>query len=300
MQDFRDKVAVVTGAGSGIGFAMAERFARAGMKIVLADIEAAELARADAQLRSGGAKTLAVITDVADAQSVEALASHTLAAFGAVHVVCNNAGVGNPPGPIWERTVADWQWVMGVNLWGVAHGVRVFVPILLSQGGPGHIVNTASMAGLLSSPMLGIYNATKHAVVAISETLHAELAGVGSDIKVSVLCPGFVQTRIGDSNRNRPPELTDAGYDPAPFEQFSEAIRAALATGLPPSAVAERVFEAIREEKLYILTHPEYKPALRRHMEDVLEERNPAPEEQARLFSSEPAAQPAAVAYNVG
>ena len=287
MQEFRDKVAVVTGAASGIGFAMAERFAREGMQIVLADIEAGALADADSKLRRAGAKTLAVVTDVAKGKSVEALAQKTLDTFGAVHVVCNNAGVGNPPGPIWERTVADWQWVMGVNLWGVAHGIRVFVPILLKQGGPGHIVNTASMAGLLSSPMLGIYNATKHAVVAISETMHAELAALGSPVKVSVLCPAFVQTRIGESNRNRPPELTDANVDEAAMAAFTAQIQAALAAGIPPAAVADRVFDAILHEKLYILTHPEYKPLVQQHLENVIAERNPNLQEQASVFTDD-------------
>jgi NAD(P)-dependent dehydrogenase (short-subunit alcohol dehydrogenase family) len=275
MREFLDKVAVVTGAASGIGFAMAERFAREGMHVVLADIERDALARAEISLRNAGKKVLAVVTDVSKPESVEALAKKTLETFGTVHVVCNNAGVGNPAVPIWENTLADWQWVLGVNLWGVVHGIRTFVPILLRQGEPGHVVNTASMAGLMSSARLGIYNASKHAVVAISETLHAELAAIGSQVKVSVLCPAFVQTNIGDSGRNRPPELPAAEVDSAEAEAFRQIVRNLLAAGIPPSVVAERVFEAIRDEKLYILTHPETKPLLQRHMEDVIAERNP-------------------------
>jgi len=274
MQKFQDKVAVVTGAASGIGFALAERFVQEGMHVVLADIERDALARAESNISKTAKKVLAVVTDVSKPESVDALAKKTLETFGAVHVVCNNAGVGNPAVPIWENTLADWQWVLGVNLWGVVHGIRTFVPILLRQGEPGHVVNTASMAGLMSSARLGIYNASKHAVVAISETLHAELAAIGSQVKVSVLCPAFVQTNIGDSARNRPPELP-APADSAEAEAFRQIVRDLLAAGIPPSVVAERVFEAIRDEKVYILTHPETKPLLQRHMEDVIAERNP-------------------------
>jgi NAD(P)-dependent dehydrogenase (short-subunit alcohol dehydrogenase family) len=286
MKQFRDKVAVVTGAASGIGRAMAERFAAEGMRVVLADVDAHALSEAADALKAAGAAVLAVPTDVADGASVEALATRTLETFGAVHVVCNNAGVGSPGGPIWERTVADWQWVLGVNLWGVIHGIRVFVPILL-RAGEGHVVNTASMAGLLSSPFLGIYNATKHAVVAMSETLHAELALAGSAVKVSVLCPGFVRTRIADSSRTRPASLANSGPgDNPPSSQVETFIRQALESGLPPAEVAERVLQAIRDEQLYILTHPDYKPLLQRHLEEVIEERNPAPADQASFFTA--------------
>lgn len=270
MRELVGKVAVVTGAASGIGFALAERFLREGMKVVLADIEASALEDAQHKL---GKNTLALQTDVSQAASVEQLAAKTLAAFGAVHIVCNNAGVGNPPAPVWESTLADWQWVLGVNLWGVIHGIRVFTPILLKQGGPGHIVNTASMAGLLSAPMMGIYNATKHAVVAISETMHAELAAMQSPLKVSVLCPAFVQTRIGESSRNRPAALAGAAIDEAKVAQFMAMMRAGLEGGLAPHVVADRVLEAIQQEKLYVLTHPEYKPVIQQHMEDIVADR---------------------------
>ena len=275
MKELRNKVAVVTGAASGIGRAMAERFAGEGMKVVLADVEAAALGDAERELKTAGATVLSVPTDASNAESVDALARKTLDAFGAVHVVCNNAGVGSPGGPLWERTLADWQWVLGVNLWGVIHGVRTFVPILLRQR-EGHIVNTASMAGLLSTPFLGIYNATKHAVVAISETLYGELAAIGSPVKVSVLCPGFVQTRILESARNRPLDLANArAADPPAADQVESAIRQALANGLPPAEVADRVVAAIRDEQFYILTHPEYKPLLQAYAEGLVAERNP-------------------------
>ena len=280
MKEFKGKVAVVTGAASGIGRAIAERLAAEGMTLVLADIEEQALAKAEGELKAKGATALAVPTDVSKAGDVEALAKKTIDAFGAVHVVCNNAGVGPPGGPMWERTVADWQWVLGVNLWGVIHGIRTFIPIMRAQDTEGHIVNTASMAGLASAPWMGIYNVTKHAVVTLSETLYQELALMGVNVKVSVLCPAWVDTRLMDADRNRPAELQNpaqeaGGAQPDPIR---EVIRQLLATGLSPEQVAEDVFKAIRDEKLYILTHPEFKEAIRTRMENILEERNPAHE----------------------
>src|SRR5215216_2897924 len=203
MRSFTGNVAVVTGAGSGIGQALAERFAAEGMKLVLADVEAEPLARVEREMRANGAEVLAVRTDVSQAADVEALAERTLDAFGAVHVVCNNAGVALGK-TSWDLTVADWEWVLGVNLWGVIHGIRTFVPIMLQQGTEGHVVNTASLAGLLSAPFMSVYDATKFAVVTISESLSLELALQGAQVKVSVLCPGFVNTNIITSERNRP------------------------------------------------------------------------------------------------
>ena len=280
MKEFKGKVAVVTGAASGIGRAIAERLAAEGMTLVLADIEEQALAKAEGELKAKGATALAVPTDVSKAGDVEALAKKTIDAFGAVHVVCNNAGVGPPGGPLWERTVADWQWGLGVNLWGVIHGIRTFIPIMRAQDTEGHIVNTASMAGLASAPWMGIYNVTKHAVVTLSETLYQELALMGVNVKVSVLCPAWVDTRLMDADRNRPAELQNpaqeaGGAQPDPIR---EVIRQLLATGLSPEQVAEDVFKAIRDEKLYILTHPEFKEAIRTRMENILEERNPAHE----------------------
>src|SRR5215469_10915747 len=208
MQEFPDKVAVVTGAASGIGFALAERFAREGMKVVLADVEGDALARAEAELRGRGATVRAVRTDVRQAGEVAALAEQTLAAFGGVHVVCNNAGVVVFKSA-WEHTLADWEWVLGVNLWGVIHGVRTFVPIMLRQGTEGHIVNTASMGGLVTGPFFGSYIVSKHGVVALSEVLALELARIGAPVKVSVLCPNVVRTNLMDSARNRPLALTN-------------------------------------------------------------------------------------------
>src|SRR5262249_18260593 len=195
MKEFKDKVAVITGAASGIGRAMADRCVQEGMKAVLADVELDRLTKTEASMKASGATVLAVRTDVSQARDVEALAQKTLEVFGAVHLLCNNAGVGTEAA-IWESTLAEWEWVLGVNLWGVIHGVRVFVPLMLAQDTECHIVNTASMAGLISGPGLGAYKVAKHAVVTLSETLYHELAEHGANVKVSVLCPGIVNTRI--------------------------------------------------------------------------------------------------------
>ncbi|MGH3055390.1 MAG: SDR family NAD(P)-dependent oxidoreductase, partial [Gaiellaceae bacterium] len=271
MREFKDRVAVVTGAASGVGYAMAERFAAAGMKVVLADVEDAALARAASALQAKGARTLAVRTDVAKAADVSALAEKTLSTFGVVHIVCNNAGVGGEPAPVWEQTLESWRWVIDVNLWGVIHGIRTFVPILLQQGTEGHIVNTASMAGHISLPMMSVYHATKFAVVTISETLHLELAMMGAQVKASVLCPGFVRTNIMDSQRNRPDELRTPDR---PITEAEQAMQAAfdqfVAAGMPPAEVATRVFEAIRDERFYIFSHPDFLAAIRSRMQTIL------------------------------
>lgn len=275
MKTFRDRVAVVTGGASGIGRAMAERFATEGMKVVLADIESAALAATEAEMKAAGASVLSVRIDVAKAAEIEALARKTLSAFGAVHIVCNNAGVASTPVPCWEQSVADWEWVMGVNLWAVIHGIRVFVPILLHQKAEGHVVNTASVAGLTSSPYMSPYNVTKHGVVTLSECLHLELAAAGAAVKVSVLCPAWVNTRIGDSARNRPmSEETDPLLSSSQT-QLAGAIRKFIAEGIPPQAVAQRVLNAIRDEQFWILTHPDFKPMIEDRAAGIVAERNP-------------------------
>ena len=275
MRDFKDKVAVVTGAASGIGLAMARRFAREGMRVVIADVEVEALAAAEREIRATGATVLGVRTDVSRSQDVEALATATLNAFGGVHILCNNAGVGGTPGPLWESSLENWQWVLGVNLWGVIHGIRRFVPIMLKQGQEAHVVNTASVAGLLSSPFLGLYHATKHAVVAISEVLYTELTTAGAHIGVSVLCPGFVKTRIMDSERNRPPELPSEDKISPVVQAWEKVFRGMVEAGISPEAVADKVFDAIREEKLYVLTHPELSEPIRQRFEGILASRNP-------------------------
>jgi NAD(P)-dependent dehydrogenase (short-subunit alcohol dehydrogenase family) len=287
MQDFKERVAVVTGAASGIGFGMAERFARAGMKVVLADVEEEPLARAARDLQARGAAALAVPTDVAQAAAVDALAAATLDAFGAVHVVCNNAGVSGEMIPTWEQALETWSWVLGVNLWGVIHGIRTFTPILLAQGTEGHIVNTASMAGLVSLPFGAIYHASKHAVVTISESLHWELEMLGAKVKASVLCPGWVRTRIIDSDRTRPQALKSPRPLTEGQQAFRQMARQLVGAGIPAAEVAERVFAAIRDERFYVFPHPEMLGLVRERTETVLAQRNPTID-MARLSPAPP------------
>ncbi len=273
MKEFRDKVAVVTGAASGIGKAIAERCVREGMKTVLADIEAPALAQAEQDLKAKGAAVLAVPTDVSKAADVAALARKTLEAFGAVHLLFNNAGVGAGY-TVWESTLEDWQWVIGVNLWGVIHGVREFVPIMLAQDTECYIVNTASAAGILPYHPSSPYQVTKHGVVALTENLYYSLAQRQAKIKTSVLCPGWVKTRIMESGRNRPPELQNQLVIPE-TDSIVQGMNAAIEAGLPAEQVADMVFDSIRAEQFYILTHPEFNPMVQKRMEGILQQRNP-------------------------
>jgi len=257
MDDFKGRVAVVTGGGSGIGAAMARAFAREGSKVVLADLDRDGMDRVAGEIASQGGEALSVHTDVASLESVAALARRTLERFGAAHIVCNNAGVG-VFGPLAEATHKDWQWVMNVNVWGVIHGIEAFLPRLIAQGQGGHIVNTASMAGLAGMPGLGVYCASKFAVVGLTESLHRELSGSG--IGASVLCPMIVNTQINASERNRPEELRNEGAsEPSLAEgQFT------VSRVIEAPEVADRVVQAIRDKALYILTHVESREILRR------------------------------------
>jgi NAD(P)-dependent dehydrogenase (short-subunit alcohol dehydrogenase family) len=277
MKDFHGKVAVVTGAASGIGRALAEKSAQEGMKVVLADYEEGALKRTEEELKASGADVLAVRTDVSQAGDVEALAQQAFATYGAVHLLFNNAGVGAGT-TVWESSLADWQWVLGVNLWGVVHGLHFFVPRMLAQDSEGHIVNTASSAGLIASSGLGIYKVSKHGVVTLSETLALELEARAAKIKASVLCPWWVNTRIMESERNRPEALrnpiAEQTIDPAAAAQL-QAVQQLVQTGIAPSEVAEMTFDAIRQEKFYILTDPSTKKAVQLRMEDILQDRSP-------------------------
>ena len=276
MKDFRDRVAVVTGAASGIGLALAGRFADEGMKVVLADIEEDALRQAEAEFREKGVDVLGVKTDVSKPEEIEKLAQETLDAFGAVHVVCNNAGVVSGFSVV-DSTLKDWEWVMGVNLWGVIHGVRVFLPIMMKQDTEAHIVNTASLAGVMGGG--GIYGVTKQGVVALTESLYQDLAQAGSKVRVSVLCPGWVNTQIIDAERNRPEELQNAAEPPLDPQRAArtELVRTLLKSGQTPEEIANQVFEAIRDDNLYIITHPEMDFIIRERFDNILSRTNPTP-----------------------
>ena len=279
MKEFKGKVAVITGAASGIGLALAEKASSEGMKVVLGDVEEPAPAAAERHLQASGATALAVRTDVSKIDEVVALASATLDAFGSVDLLCNNAGVTMRPRSrrIWECTVGDWQWILGVNVFGVAHVIRTFTPIMLDQGYESHIVNTASVAGLVSGPRLGVYKSSKHAVVSISETLYHELREVDAKVRVSVLCPGPVATPIGSAARNRPEELRTGPDTTTPAERVEEeAADKAQQESVTPSAVAEAVFAAVREDRFYIVTGAaNFLPEIHARADDVRALRNP-------------------------
>ncbi|MXZ89044.1 MAG: SDR family NAD(P)-dependent oxidoreductase [Dehalococcoidia bacterium] len=276
MQEFAGKVAVITGGASGIGLGMATRFAAEGMRLVLADIEEAVLEEAAAGLRENGAEVLTVQTDCGDAASMDNLAEESLAHYGSVHVVCNNAGVG-ARGTMWKLGVNDWEFVLRVNLWGVIHGVRVFAPHLVEQD-EGHIVNTGSMAGLVSVSGTGPYNVSKHGVVTLSETLYGELQDAGSNVGVSVLCPGIIRTNLRNSERNRPEHLRDLDAEAVKERTqstpgFSDTVRL---QALSPEWAAECVFEGIKENRFYILTHDDHEGQIPRRHDAIQNDGNPA------------------------
>ena len=263
MKEFKGKVAVITGAASGIGRAIAERCVSEGMKVVLADIDETNLATAETELKAQCGTALGVRTDVSKRSDVELLARRALDAFGQVHLLFNNAGVAAGGAP-WEATWNDWEWVIGVNLWGVIHGVKVFTPLMLAQNTECHIVNTSSAAGLAVGGATGPYAATKHAVVALSESMYLALQQRNSLVKVSVLCPGLVRTDIANAERNRPAELRNEPVVLTPEMQAGlAAFKAAMEASMPPLQVADVVFDAIKKEQFYILTHPEWMEVIR-------------------------------------
>ena len=274
MKDFKDKVAVITGAASGIGYGLAERAAKEGMKVVLAGINENTLKKAENEIKKTDTTTLVVKTDVSKAEDVKNLAEKTLDAFGAVHLLFNNVGVSTGKGTmIWEDTLADWKWVLNVNLWGVIHGLYVFLPIMVNQNEEGHIVNTASIGGLVSSGMLVPYGVSKAAIIALSENLDVQLKESKIPIGITVLCPGAVRTRINDAERNRPVELTDEFEQPKTEKQkHIEEIFANLnEQGMAPQELASLVFDAIRKNKLYLLSHPEHNEAIQQRAEALLQ-----------------------------
>ena len=247
------RVAVVTGGGSGLGLAMARRFTADGMRVVLADVEHDSLMKAADDLAAAGHQVHAVVTDVAQPDDLEKLADETFKTFGAAHVLCNNAGVVKS-GRAWNLNLDDWNWVLGVDLWGVVHGVRAFVPRMIAQGEPGHIVNTSSVAGILPMPNLAAYAAAKSGVVSISEALQLDLEGEGAPIGVSVLCPSWIPTRILESERNRPDALNGAGPDPSTPRTTTN-----VQPIMDADDVAGLVAQAVREGEFWILTHPKYR-----------------------------------------
>ncbi|AKC87519.1 SDR family NAD(P)-dependent oxidoreductase [Pseudoxanthomonas suwonensis] len=267
MKDFEGKVAFVTGGASGIGLALGEAFGRLGMKVMLADVEAGALDKAVARLKAQGVAAAGVICDVSRRDAVQAAADATLAAFGKIHIVCNNAGV-SVTGRIGELRPRDWDWILDINLKGVIHGTEVFTPLIERHGEGGHFVNTASMGGMISAPTHEPYTATKFAVIGMSEGWAGQLSARG--IGVTVLCPAFVRTRIAESRRNQP----GAGAG----EPVNAAAKAAVEAGMAPEVVAGMAIEAIRATELYVFTHPEFETVVRERFDRIL-----AAFERARL-----------------
>src|SRR5260221_10752564 len=271
MKDLKGRVAVVTGAASGLGRAMALAFADQGMHVALGDV--AETSDVFAAVEAKGVSALSIKLDVSNAAEVEAFAATVERDLGPALLVCNNAGV-SPLGAAWETSVGDWQWILGVNLWGVIHGIRSFVPRLMKRN-VGHVVNTASVAGLINPPGSGAYNLTKHAVVALSETLHHDLRERNSALGVSVLCPAYVPTGIADSERN-PPSGLQATVKSRETLAREQMLRKAVESGrLSADDVARAVVQAVKGGRFYILTHPRIKGAIRARMEDILAQRTP-------------------------
>ena len=278
MKEFSDKVAVITGAASGIGLGIAERFLLEGMKVVLADIELDALTQAGEKLKKISPNVLTVLTDVSKIGAVKVLAQKTLDHFGAVHILCNNAGVGfatKSSTTVWENSLSEWKWIFGVNLWGVIHGIHDFIPIMLKQNYQCYVINTASMAGLITPTVgTGIYSITKHALIAFSEALKLELTRIGAKIKVLVLCPGFASTKLTESDRNRPKELYHGTTTNPEIEQIMKAYQQSIENGISPGEVAEILFHALKGEKFYIPTdhHRYLRRGVKNRMESILQD----------------------------
>ena len=277
MKDFANKVAVITGAASGIGLGLAKHCASENMKVVLADIEEDALNMAERKLSAIGTSVLAVRTDVSKAEDVKHLSERTLKKFGRIDLLFNNAGVASGVSNIWESTEADWRWVLDVNLFGVVNGIRTFVPIMLEQGTEAHIINVASIAGMMSYYFDAPYHVSKCAVVALSEQLHFSLTLRNAPIKTSVLCPGYIKSNILSAARNRPAILQNEENRSlsTPNAAIMERVQSGIENGMPPEELAAYVFEAIRADRFYILSHPEFGPLVNKRCEDILDRENP-------------------------
>jgi NAD(P)-dependent dehydrogenase (short-subunit alcohol dehydrogenase family) len=276
MKDFDGKTAVITGGAHGIGRAMGELFMSKGMNVVLADIEQPVLDATVAELKASGGNCIGVITDVSKAEDVQRLADAAVAEFGAIHIACNNAGV-FAGGLLWEESLADFNWQFDVNVWGVIHGIRTFVPIMAAQGDDCHIVNTASMAAVTAMPYSGIYHMTKHAVLAMSESLYHELSFHVPNVKVSVLCPEAINTGIAASERNRPSDYSGEGdiVESDARSIVSQALADSVAAGIGPEVMAQRVFDGIVAERFYLLSEEAWREAAHTRLEDIRLGRNP-------------------------
>jgi NAD(P)-dependent dehydrogenase (short-subunit alcohol dehydrogenase family) len=289
VKTLENRVAWITGAASGIGLALARQLASERMKLVLVDIEEGPLRAAETEL-AATTSVLALRVDVSDGAAMAAAVERAISTFGTVHLIINNAGVGGGGGPMWQISEADWKWTLDVNLWGVIHGIRLLLPRLLDSGEEGHVLNTASIAGLTSTPFMGPYTATKHAVVALSECLAKELELANAKVGVSVLCPGFVKTKIASSHRNRP-SSGDSAAPSARAQQFAGVLDQLVASGVPAETIAEQVVKAIREPTFYVLTHPHMKPAIEHRMTQILGEQQPGIDPMFRqIFAGKPPA----------
>ncbi len=277
MEDLTGKVAVITGAGSGFGREFARIGARERMKLVLADVQQDALDDAVAEAKGAGAEALGVRIDVSRPEEVERLAASAFSRFGGTHLLFNNAGVAGGGGYVWESGLKDWQWLLGVNVMGVVHGIRSFVPRMLKQDCECHVVNTASAAGLVSAPLMSAYNVSKHAVVTLSETLFHDLRLANAKVGVSVLCPAYVPTNIRTSERNRPAQLTDdAPPTPSQIAARERSEKAVSSGRMSAAEVAQMTFGAVREGRFYVITHPKMLASVELRMQDILARRNPS------------------------
>jgi NAD(P)-dependent dehydrogenase (short-subunit alcohol dehydrogenase family) len=277
MQEFAGKVAVVTGAGSGMGRAFAERFAKEGMKVVLADIEQGALDLAVAELTGLGYEVVGEQTDVSRREAVQHLADVALEHYGAINIACNNAGVeGYLDGPIWTATAKDWEWTMGVNFWSVVYGSQVFLPIMLASGSEGHLVNTCSMTSVVQAS--NMYGIAKQAIFALTETIYGQLRQQNAKVGVTALCPGIIATRLFQGSRNRPTELQNdvPGEGASQGEELRRTMHQRLSQGMPPAEVAEILLQAVRSDQLYVLTDHDWDDAIHSRLDNILSGTNPA------------------------